>query len=60
LSEKFKKTIDNAFNAAAKTCDELTAAVPDYVPVSAIGVFVVELCRSAVGRGSAKNQPKQP
>lgn len=60
MMDKLKKKLENAFNAAAKTYDELTAAVPPYVPVSAIGVFVVELCKEMIGRGSARNQPKQP
>jgi len=52
----FKRTVENAFNAAAKSYDELRASVPDYMPVSAIGVFVVELGKELIGR----NQPKQP
>jgi hypothetical protein len=54
MMNKLKKKLDNAFNAAAKRYDELRASVPDYVPVSAIGVFVVELGKELIG----KNQPK--
>jgi hypothetical protein len=57
MLDKLKKSIDNAFNAAAKTYDETIKVVPEWMPVSAMGIFVVELCKEVVGR---KNQPKQP
>jgi hypothetical protein len=56
VMNKLKEKLDRAFNAAAKSYDELRASVPDYVPVSAIGVFVVELGKELVG----KNEPKGP
>jgi hypothetical protein len=36
----FKRTVENAFNAAAKSYDELRASVPDYVRRSARSAFL--------------------